>query len=196
MLHKGLTTVFFFFPSQSAFETVVIHTFWRLFLLLRLHGVNELINQPVEQMMNSENEDSKDANAEGNDLNSFDVLGRKIYLMSFHSKTKAQKIPTDCYPAGRLLFIYLFIYFVCFSYEVLRVACQLLRVWWSPRERLSKCHGITARWGRGVLPIMALIQGGSARKGHLTSYNPKIKVQKISSYFQRTFNLWWIPFCP
>ena len=61
-------------------------------------------------MMNSENEDSKDANAEGNDLNSFDVLGRKIYLMSFHSKTKAQKIPTDCYPAGRLLFIYLFIY--------------------------------------------------------------------------------------
>ena len=59
-------------------------------------------------MMNSENEDSKDANAEGNDLNSFDVLGRKIYLMSFHSKTKAQKIPTDCYPAGRLLFIYLF----------------------------------------------------------------------------------------
>ena len=63
-------------------------------------------------MMNSENEDSKDANAEGNDLNSFDVLGRKIYLMSFHSKTKAQKIPTDCYPAGRLLFIYLFISFV------------------------------------------------------------------------------------
>lgn len=46
-------------------------------------------------MMNSENEDFKDANAEGNDLNSFDVLGRKIYLMSFHSKTKAQKIPTD-----------------------------------------------------------------------------------------------------
>ena len=60
--------------------------------------------------MNSENEDFKDANAEGNDLNSFDVLGRKIYLMSFHSKTKAQKIPTDCYPAGRLLFIYLFIH--------------------------------------------------------------------------------------
>ena len=160
MLHKGLTTVFFFFPSQSAFETVVIHTFWRLFLLLRLLGVNELINQPVEQMMNSQNEDSKDTNAEGNDLNSFDVLGRKIYLMSFHSKTKAQKIPTDCYPAGRLLFIYLFIYVVCFSYEVLHVACQLLRVWWSPRERLSKCHGITARWGRGVLPIMALILGG------------------------------------
>lgn len=57
-------------------------------------------------MMNSENEDSKDANAEGNDLNSFDVLGRKIYLMSFHSKTKAQKIPTDCYPAGRLSFVF------------------------------------------------------------------------------------------
>ena len=46
-------------------------------------------------MMNSQNEDSKDTNAEGNDLNSFDVLGRKIYLMSFQSKTKAQKIPTD-----------------------------------------------------------------------------------------------------
>ena len=98
------------------------------FCFLRLHGVTELINQPVEQMMNSQNEDSKDTNAEGNDLNSFDVLGRKIYLISFQSKIKAQKIPTDCYPARRVLFIYLFIYFVCFSYEVLRLACQLLRV--------------------------------------------------------------------
>ena len=165
MLHKGLTTVFFFFPSQSAFETVVIHTFWRLFLLLRLHGVNELINQPVEQMMNSENEDSKDANAEGNDLNSFDVLGRKIYLMSFHSKTKAQKIPTDCYPAGRLLFIYLFIYFVCFSYEVLRVACQLPRVWWSPRERLSKFHGLTTPMEEGSTSYNGLNTGRLSSKG-------------------------------
>ena len=78
------------------------------FCFLRLHGVTELINQPVEQMMNSQNEDSKDTNAEGNGLNSFDVLGRKIYLISFHSKIKAQKIPTDCYPARRILFTYLF----------------------------------------------------------------------------------------
>lgn len=73
-------------------------------MLLRLHGVTELINQPVDQMMNLQNEDSKDTNAAGNDLNSFDLLGRKRYLIPFHSKIKAQKIPTDCYPARRVLF--------------------------------------------------------------------------------------------
>ena len=51
---------------------------------LRLYGVTELINQPVDQMMNSQNEDSKDTNTEGNDLHSFDVLGRKRYLISFN----------------------------------------------------------------------------------------------------------------
>ena len=95
------------------------------FCFLRLHGVTELINQPVEQMMNSQNEDSKETNAEGNDLNSFDVLGRKIYLISFHSKIKAQRYQQTVTLRGEF---YLFIYIVCFSYEVLRLACQLLRV--------------------------------------------------------------------
>ena len=110
MLYKGLTIVFFFFPSQSAFVMSLSILSEGSFCFLRLHGVTELINQPVKQMMNSQNEDSKDTNAEGNDLNSFDVLGRKIYiyLISFHSKIKAQKIPTDCYPARRVLFISLF----------------------------------------------------------------------------------------
>lgn len=110
MLYKGLTIVFFFFRSQSAFVMSLSVLCEGSFCFLRLHGVTELINQPVEQMMYSQNEDSKDTNAEGNDLNSFDVLGRKIYiyLISFHSKIKAQKIPTDCYPARRVLFIYLF----------------------------------------------------------------------------------------
>lgn len=110
MLYKCLTIVFFFFPSQSAFVMSLSVLSEGSFCFLRLHGVTELINQPVEQMMYSQNEDSKDTNAEGNDLNSFDVLGRKIYiyLISFHSKIKAQKIPTDCYPARRVLFIYLF----------------------------------------------------------------------------------------
>ena len=95
-------------------------------------------------MMNSENEDSKDANAEGNDLNSFDVLGRKIYLMSFHSKTKAQKIPTDCYPAGRLLFIYLFIYlFMSFVFPTKSFA-------W-----LASCLGFDGRHANDLVNVMA-----------------------------------------
>ena len=41
-------------------------------------------------MMNSQQEDSKDANAEGNDSYSFDVLGKKRCLTSYNPKIKAQ----------------------------------------------------------------------------------------------------------
>ena len=46
-------------------------------------------------MMNSQQEDSKDANAEGNDSCSFDVLGKKICLTLYNPKIKAQMISAD-----------------------------------------------------------------------------------------------------
>ena len=51
--------------------------------------------------MNSQQEDSKDTNAEGSDSYSFNVLGKKRYLTSYNPKIKARKIRADCYPASR-----------------------------------------------------------------------------------------------
>ena len=54
--------------------------------------MTEFVNQPVEQMMNSQQQDSKDTNAEGNDSYSLDVLGKKRCLTSYNPKIKAQKL--------------------------------------------------------------------------------------------------------
>ena len=78
-------------------------------------------------MMNSQQEDSKDTNAEGNDSCSFDVLGKKICLTLYNPKIKAQKIPADLPCEERFCLSCLF---VCFSYEVLCVACQWLVMLW------------------------------------------------------------------
>ena len=49
----------------------------------------ELINQPMDKMLNSEKEDT---NVERNN-NPFDVLGKKRYLISYNPKIKTQKVP-------------------------------------------------------------------------------------------------------
>ena len=53
----------------------------------------------------------------------------KYTLCHFIQKLKHRRYQQTVTLRGDFyLFIYLFIYVVCFSYEVLRVACQLLRV--------------------------------------------------------------------
>ena len=76
---------FFFLPYIISLCDVINHTFVRLFLFqnslffLRLLGVTELINQPVDQLLKSQKEDFKDADGERNN-DPFDVSGKKRHL--------------------------------------------------------------------------------------------------------------------
>ena len=80
----------------------------------------ELINQPMDKMLNSEKEDT---NVERNN-NPFDVLGKKRYLISYNPKIKTQG-SVDCCPASRGFFLLLFVclFFPTKSFGWLATSC-------------------------------------------------------------------------
>ena len=61
-------------------------------------------------MMNSRQGDSKDANAEGNDSYSFDVLGKKRYFTSYNPKLNHRRYRQTVTLRVEVLFVCLFVF--------------------------------------------------------------------------------------
>ena len=110
---------------------------------LRLHGVSELINQPMDQMLNSQNVETNN--------NPLDVLGKKRYLTSYNPKIKAQKIPAS---RGFCLLLLVCLFFPTESFGWLATSCLCF----VSRHGNDTCYGITDRRGSGGLPIMGSLQ--------------------------------------